>query len=115
MQPREAPAGLAVAAVVAVVLAAAAYADPQQDYLLDLQGQGMLILPQPSAADLRDGAAPWLALGKHACDVMQRGGGEQAAIDDLSTWDATSMMFRLNDRAVRAVVAAAHRTLCAGA
>jgi hypothetical protein len=101
--------------VAAVVLAAAAHADPRQDYLRDLQGQGMVILPQPNAADLRDGAAPWLTLGNRACDVMRRGGGEQAAIDDLSTWDATSMMFRLNDRAVRAVVAAAHRTLCRGA
>jgi hypothetical protein len=117
MKPRVARAGLAVAvaAVAAVVFAAAGHADQNRDYLLDLQRQGMVILPQPNAAAPWDGAAPWLALGKHACEVLKAGGGEQAAIDDLSTWDATSMMFRLNAHAIRAVVAAAHRTLCLGA
>jgi hypothetical protein len=103
---------LAVAGAAAVIFATPAHADGNQDYLLYLQSQGMVILPSPNPGDLRDGAEPWLVLGRRACDDLLRGGGEPAAVQDLSTWAATLLVFRNNPHAVQSVVAGAHLNLC---
>jgi hypothetical protein len=103
---------LAVPAAAAIIFAAPAHADREHDYLLYLQSQGIIILPVPNGAAPHDGAAPWLALGYRACDDLHRGGGEPAAVQDLSTWDSTSPVFRNNPHAVQSVVAGAHLNLC---
>ena len=103
---------LAVPAAVAVIFAAPAHADRNQDYLLYLQNQGIIILPAPNRAEPRGGAAPWLQLGYRACEDLHRGGGEPAAVQDLSTWDSASLLFRNNPYAVQSVVAGAHLNLC---